>query len=160
MSQDKEHEQALQQQADGLLAEQKALQSRLSHMQQELAAEVKKAQDLAEEAAIKRANYHQRVTKLEQVLYAYQDSLGLKLLVQNDELFLEFTQIDPEQQSRPFGFGLRVQGDDKYQVTRCEPEIAGRQQLEQQLLTERNDFAGFVRVMRQQFRQLVAADSQ
>lgn len=42
-------------------------------------------------------------------------------------------------------------------VTRCQPEVTGRQQLEQQLLEARGDFAGFVRAMRREFKQLAAA---
>lgn len=42
-------------------------------------------------------------------------------------------------------------------VTRCKPEVESRQQLERVLLIEHRDFAGFVRAMRQQFKQLVEA---
>lgn len=42
-------------------------------------------------------------------------------------------------------------------VTRCDPEVESRQQLEEHLLAQKRDFAGFVRAMRQQFKQLAAA---
>jgi hypothetical protein len=43
-------------------------------------------------------------------------------------------------------------------VTRCDPEIECRQQLEAALLQKSRDFGGFVRAMRQQFRQIAAAE--
>jgi hypothetical protein len=41
-------------------------------------------------------------------------------------------------------------------VTRCEPEVECRQQLETTLL-QKHDFGGFVRAMRQQFRHIAVA---
>jgi hypothetical protein len=43
-------------------------------------------------------------------------------------------------------------------VTRCEPEVECRQQLEVALLQKTHDFGGFVRAMRQQFRLIAAAE--
>lgn len=42
-------------------------------------------------------------------------------------------------------------------MTRCEPEVLGRQALEAKLLGARRDFAGFVRAMRVEFVRLAAA---
>jgi len=38
----------------------------------------------------------------------------LVYLLPPDELYLEFTQVDPKQPERPFGFALQVDGQDRY----------------------------------------------
>uniref|UniRef100_A0A383WD28 Kinetochore protein SPC25 n=1 Tax=Tetradesmus obliquus TaxID=3088 RepID=A0A383WD28_TETOB len=158
MAQDTEHEQELQERADALVAEQQLLQKRLMQLQQELDSEADAVQQLAAEVAGKEAEHSHTVSHLEQLHNAYQQCLGLRLISGESELYLEFTQIDPQQPERSFGFAVTVVGDDnRYTVTRCEPEVEGRQQLEAALL-RRHDFGGFVRAMRQQFRQIAAAE--
>ncbi|KAF8063036.1 ATP8B4 [Scenedesmus sp. PABB004] len=143
MSQDSEHEATLQERADALVAEQHALQRRLAAVQAAVEGDAEAVRDLTDDVAHTRAEYEKRVSKMEQLHDAYERCLGLKLLSQDGELFLQFSHIDPQQPGRSYGFAVQVEGQDVYKVTRCEPEVPRRAALEAELLGSRRDFAGF-----------------
>jgi hypothetical protein len=80
MAQDTEHEQALQERADALVAEQQLLQKRLLQLQQELESEADAVLQLAAEVAGKQAEHSRTVSHLDQLHDAYQQCLGLRLI--------------------------------------------------------------------------------
>lgn len=160
MTQDREHEQALQVTADSLMTEQHALQKRLQQLTLEYQSEADTVQQLQTDVDATRADLDLRLAKLDELHNAYQNALGLKLQSEDGQLFLEFTQISAEQPEKPYGFAVQVLEDEEYRVTRCEPDVPQRAVLEQQLLEGRIEFAGFVRAMRQAFKVLAAAEAE
>jgi hypothetical protein len=63
------------------------------------------------------------------------------------ELYLEFTQIDPQQPERPFGFAVQVVGDDnrytgKCNVSRSLLELQCRAHRQQQAAAADNRYTG------------------
>lgn len=160
MAQDTEHEQALQATADSLLAEQHTLQKRLQQLTLEFETEAGVVQELQSEVDQERQDLDMRLSTLDRLHNAYQDALGLRLQSHNGELYLEFTQINPTQPEKPYGFAVQVTNDTNYKVTRYQPVVPRAAELEQKLLEGSIGFAGFVRAMRQQFKLLAESEAE
>ena len=107
--------------------------------------------DLEESSAARQ----QRLGALQQAVRLYRDRLGLAFHSSppealKEELSVEFAQIDRSEPERAFTFAVHVGADNRYSVTRCEPELEGVGVLVEQLNTS-NDFSAFVRTMRTAF---------
>ena len=112
--------------------------------------------DLEESSAARQ----QRLGALQQAVRLYRDRLGLAFHSSppeaiKEELTIELTQVDRGEPERTFSFAVHVGADNRYSVTRCEPALEGIGALVQKLNTS-NDFAAFVRAMREAFQRGLA----
>ena len=86
------------------------------------------------------------------VLYYEQLGLSFKRVADNF-LRLTFTQIDASAPSREFTFVIHVGADNVYTVETCQPAVPRLRELLAEL-NGSNDFSGFVRGMRREFKGL------
>jgi len=94
------------------------------------------------------------VAELKKSLSFYQ-KLGLNFeQLENRNLKLTFTLIDPRDHARPFSFLLLINSHDQYEVQACNPHIPALPLL-LSTLNSTNDFSGFIIAMRQQFKATV-----
>ncbi len=131
----------------------------------ELAAEVKNTHEVQhEQAAILDAKKSEiaRLTEINTTIVGeLQKSLGFYRKfglnferLDDRQLKLTFTLVDPRDHARPFAFFLLINSRDQYEVEGCSPPVAALPVL-LATLNATNDFSAFVISMRQQFKMMV-----
>eukprot|EP00041_Stephanoeca_diplocostata_P008178 m.118429 g.118429 ORF g.118429 m.118429 type:complete len:230 (-) comp17206_c0_seq1:157-846(-) len=127
-----------------------ALDTRIAALNAKKAALMKSKQQQATQAG-------QRSSMLASGLEMYKEWLGLHFVRVDDEaLCFTFTRIDPAEPERKFKFTIQVDGAGVYHVDKCSP-VLDTDVIEPMLasLNKSNDFGGFVRQMRVEFKKLV-----
>lgn len=140
-----------------VLSEKETLSKRLQQLEEALRAQeqevLAKEKVLVEESKARA----KRLQALDEALRWYQRHLGLRFEQSAGELTLVFTMVDVRDHDREFRIGIMIPAEtDAYQVTECQPPLTGLPDLVSQL-NENNDFAGFVKRVRDLFKR--AADA-
>lgn len=90
----------------------------------------------------------------------YRDNLGLVLnssTVEEDNLQLVFTRVDPKYPHREFSFTICSRSPEQWEVTSCEPPVPALEEHLRQLNAHPRGFSHFVRSMRNAFKQIAVA---
>jgi len=97
------------------------------------------------------------VDKLTKAIVSYREGLSLEFeRASGNKLRLVFTSLDPTDHSRAFAFTVNVNENEEYEIQECMPALQNEvleEMVEGVNLT--NDFGGFVRGVRNAFKELL-----